>query len=200
MENVIAFEIARAFLEKFGGDSLPEIRTNYQSYLHAAPTSQASNPCSRELARASSTARELPAAQRVTPCMTQRRTLIPLEIIEIASPCTASWDAMHGDNRVRFCDQCNLHVYNLSAMSRQEASATGFVARRPIMRADVSASRRNGHHRRLRPNPQGGKCAVMATVASRTWRYPASHFVHANRDASMGRADPALAYDQPNPR
>ena len=35
MENVIAFEIARAFLEKFGGDSLPEIRTNYQSYLHA---------------------------------------------------------------------------------------------------------------------------------------------------------------------
>ena len=50
------------------------------------------------------------------------RTLIPLEVIEIASPCTASWDAMHGDERVRFCDQCKLHVYNLSAMSRQDAS------------------------------------------------------------------------------
>ncbi len=30
---------------------------------------------------------------------------------------------MHGDERVRFCDQCSLHVYNLSAMSRQAAEA-----------------------------------------------------------------------------
>jgi chorismate synthase len=36
MENVIAFEIARAFLEKFGGDSMSEISTNYRSYLAAA--------------------------------------------------------------------------------------------------------------------------------------------------------------------
>lgn len=36
MENVIAFEIARAFLEKFGGDSMTELRSNYDSYLAAA--------------------------------------------------------------------------------------------------------------------------------------------------------------------
>jgi chorismate synthase len=36
MENVVAFEIARAFLEKFGGDSLTEIRSNYVSYLATA--------------------------------------------------------------------------------------------------------------------------------------------------------------------
>jgi chorismate synthase len=36
MENVIAFEIARAFLEKFGGDSLLEVRTNYESFLNTA--------------------------------------------------------------------------------------------------------------------------------------------------------------------
>ena len=36
MENVIAFEIARAFLEKFGGDSLREIKANYDNYLAAA--------------------------------------------------------------------------------------------------------------------------------------------------------------------
>jgi chorismate synthase len=36
MENVIAFEIARAFLEKFGGDSLHEVRTSYENYLSAA--------------------------------------------------------------------------------------------------------------------------------------------------------------------
>jgi chorismate synthase len=32
-ESVVAFEIARAFLEKFGGDSLREIKRNYESYL-----------------------------------------------------------------------------------------------------------------------------------------------------------------------
>ena len=36
MENVIAFEIARAFLEKFGGDSMTEIRANYDNYLATA--------------------------------------------------------------------------------------------------------------------------------------------------------------------
>ncbi len=36
MENVVAFEIARGFLEKFGGDSMREIRTNYDSYLAMA--------------------------------------------------------------------------------------------------------------------------------------------------------------------
>jgi chorismate synthase len=36
MENVIAFEIARAFLEKFGGDSLTEVRQNYENFLATA--------------------------------------------------------------------------------------------------------------------------------------------------------------------
>ncbi len=36
MENVVAFEIARAMCEKFGGDSLGEMRTNYDSFVAAA--------------------------------------------------------------------------------------------------------------------------------------------------------------------
>jgi chorismate synthase len=32
-ENVVAFELAKAFLDKFGGDSLEEIRANYNNYL-----------------------------------------------------------------------------------------------------------------------------------------------------------------------
>ena len=36
MENVVAFEIARALREKFGGDSLGEMRANYDSFLAAA--------------------------------------------------------------------------------------------------------------------------------------------------------------------
>src|SRR5271170_2867394 len=36
VENVVAFEIARAMVEKFGGDSLAEMKTNYQNFLAAA--------------------------------------------------------------------------------------------------------------------------------------------------------------------
>lgn len=33
LENVVAWEVAVAFLEKFGGDSMEEIRANYNNYL-----------------------------------------------------------------------------------------------------------------------------------------------------------------------
>ncbi|MEC0205722.1 chorismate synthase [Paenibacillus lautus] len=33
MEHVVTWEVAKAFLEKFGGDSMEEIHANYQSYL-----------------------------------------------------------------------------------------------------------------------------------------------------------------------
>jgi len=35
-ENVVAFEVARVLLEKFGGDSLAEVRANYEQFLRAA--------------------------------------------------------------------------------------------------------------------------------------------------------------------
>jgi hypothetical protein len=44
-----------------------------------------------------------------------------LDQIDVAAPCRVSWDAMKGDERVRFCGACKLNVYNLSGMSRQEA-------------------------------------------------------------------------------
>lgn len=46
-----------------------------------------------------------------------------LDRISVASPCSADWDSMTGDDRSRFCGQCQLNVYNLSAMSRPEAEA-----------------------------------------------------------------------------
>lgn len=36
MEQVVAFEVARAFVEKFGGDSMTEVRANHAAFLHAA--------------------------------------------------------------------------------------------------------------------------------------------------------------------
>ncbi|MBY0524857.1 MAG: hypothetical protein K2R98_15740 [Gemmataceae bacterium] len=51
-----------------------------------------------------------------------------LDDVRIASPCTASWDAMVGSDRVRYCQQCQKNVYNLSNMSRQEAET--FIGQR----------------------------------------------------------------------
>ena len=50
-----------------------------------------------------------------------KRPPMSLEVIEIANPCPASWERMRGDEHVRFCTECNLHVYNLSAMPRDAA-------------------------------------------------------------------------------
>jgi len=41
--------------------------------------------------------------------------------LRIASPCRAPWENMDGDERVRFCRECNRNVYNLSAMTEAEA-------------------------------------------------------------------------------
>lgn len=46
-----------------------------------------------------------------------------LHNIQIATPCTASWDKMQGDSRVRHCGDCNKNVFNLSAMPEAEAAA-----------------------------------------------------------------------------
>jgi len=39
----------------------------------------------------------------------------------IASPCSADWDEMSGDDKVRFCNQCKTNVYNLSSLTRIQA-------------------------------------------------------------------------------
>lgn len=44
-----------------------------------------------------------------------------LDRIKIATPCPISWEQMTGTERVRFCQNCQLNVYNISALSKQEA-------------------------------------------------------------------------------
>lgn len=53
--------------------------------------------------------------------MTVNLNHINLDNLTIASPCTADWNAMTGDDRVRHCPQCKLNVYNLSELSRAQA-------------------------------------------------------------------------------
>jgi len=46
-----------------------------------------------------------------------------IDNIRVASPCTANWEQMQGDDRVRHCDACNLNVYNLAAFTEAEIRA-----------------------------------------------------------------------------
>jgi hypothetical protein len=46
-----------------------------------------------------------------------------LNDLRIATPCPASWDAMRGDDRVRFCDSCSKQVYNISGLTAVAAVA-----------------------------------------------------------------------------
>lgn len=66
-----------------------------------------------------------------------------LDNLKIASPCSANWDEMTGDNRVRFCGECKLNVYNLSGMSKVDAenlvaNTNGRLCVRMYQRADGS--------------------------------------------------------------
>lgn len=38
----------------------------------------------------------------------------------IEKPCPVKWESMVGDEKRRFCEHCQLHVHNLSAMTTSE--------------------------------------------------------------------------------
>ena len=64
-----------------------------------------------------------------------------IDRMRIATPCPISWEQMVGDHRVRFCDHCQLNVYNISELSRLEsekliASTEGRLCARLFRRAD----------------------------------------------------------------
>lgn len=72
----------------------------------------------------------------------------PLDSIRVAAPCPADWEGMVGSERVRYCGQCKLNVYNLSEMSRKEALALieqmeGRLCVRFYRRADGTILTRN---------------------------------------------------------
>ncbi|CAN5563273.1 hypothetical protein BH10ACI2_BH10ACI2_01370 [soil metagenome] len=72
----------------------------------------------------------------------------PLDNIHVASPCSANWEEMFGDDRKRFCGDCKLNVYNLSDMTRQDAenlivSSEGRLCVRFFRRADGTVLTKN---------------------------------------------------------
>ncbi len=51
----------------------------------------------------------------------KKRALPMLEDARVASPCNANWAEMVGDDKSRYCGKCEKNVFNLSAMTRDEA-------------------------------------------------------------------------------
>ncbi|HQU94355.1 MAG TPA: hypothetical protein PLK77_18810 [Pyrinomonadaceae bacterium] len=71
----------------------------------------------------------------------EKRYDSPLANLKVASPCSADWERMAGDDRKRFCGDCKLHVYNLSGMTKYDAEnllrlSEGRLCVRYFQRAD----------------------------------------------------------------
>ena len=96
-----------------------------------------------------------------------------IDRLRIASPCPISWEHMTGDNRVRFCDHCQLNVYNISELSRREtetliSSTEGRLCARLYRRADGTVMTKDCPVglRALRRRLAKRTAAIFATVMS----------------------------------
>jgi hypothetical protein len=97
------------------------------------------------------------------------RTTIPLEVIDIPNPCPVEWNEMRGDERVRFCRHCSLHVYNLSEMTRDAAEALvaereGRLCVRFLRRADGTVITRDCENAWKRAAKRASRLAGAATA------------------------------------
>jgi hypothetical protein len=132
------------------------------------------------------------------------RSLPMLDNLRVATPCRANWDRMLGDDRVRHCNDCNKSVFNLSAMTRDQAEAlivakNGDLCARYYQRADgtillsdctVGVSQRN--KRRL---VAAGALALLAGTSA------AAMEKHKSNDFTMGdvRVNTTMQFAKPVP-
>jgi hypothetical protein len=106
-----------------------------------------------------------------------------LKRARIASPCPVNWESMTGDDRARFCQECQLHVYNISEMTRQQAedlmaSTEGRICARLYRRADGTVLTKDcpvglrALRRRLARAATAALTAILSVTASafgQTW-------------------------------
>jgi len=93
----------------------------------------------------------------------------PLDNLHVASPCHASWDAMTGDDKARFCRTCQKNVFNLSLMTRAEAEA---LIREKEGKLCVRFARREDGTILTDDCPVGWERAKIAAL--RPWRFLAA--------------------------
>lgn len=63
----------------------------------------------------------------------------------MSSPCRVKWESLTGDDRIRYCGQCRLNVYNLTVMSPVEVEGlvrafNGRLCGRLYVRPDRTAT------------------------------------------------------------
>lgn len=112
-----------------------------------------------------------------------------LDRVKVNESCREDWDAMQGNDQVRFCSHCAKDVHNLSAMTRAEAEtlirkSNGRLCVRFVRRADASIATRTMPSKRLNDSPAarasrlaaGAFTAVLAvTSPSAAQTSPAPH-------------------------
>src|SRR6185436_10349844 len=67
--------------------------------------------------------RELEDSRQLLEQAKARARLPVLDNLRVATPCTADWNQMTGDDRARHCGDCKKDVFNISGMTRDEAEA-----------------------------------------------------------------------------
>lgn len=97
-----------------------------------------------------------------------------LEQVRIQSPCTEDWSRMAGGNEKRFCDKCQLHVHNLSAMPSEEAAQllahrTGRLCIRYEIPAPVPSATPAGHHKARWPAWSRRAAAMLGLSTIALW-------------------------------
>ncbi len=156
--------------------------------------------------------RELEASRRLLEQAWTRARLPVLDQIRVASPCSADWNQMTGDDRTRHCGECRKNVYNLSGMTREEAEAlirerNGDLCVRYYQRADgtiLLADCTVGVERLRRRGKAAARAAalvasglVVAGAAASRVTVKMGAVSHDEVHAVMG-SPPAIALDPPS--
>lgn len=149
---------------------------------------------------------DLPRARRALPAL----PLLPR--LRIASPCTESWDAMVGSDRVRHCSKCDKDVFDLSAMTTAEVAALlrahdamgeGLPCVRFYRRADgtiLTSDCVAGRARRVGPTLAAATAvaSAIALTASLTPDPPPPEIGHTG--SVLDRMEPGLRRSGPPPQ
>lgn len=104
---------------------------------------------------------------------------LDIDSLQVATPCPARWEDMAGDERARFCRQCQKHVYNFSTMTTTEVeqlvlAKEGNLCGRMLRRRDgtvLTADCPTGQAvvKRKRLQWVAGICAGIALLGTALW-------------------------------
>jgi hypothetical protein len=132
-----------------------------------------------------------------------------LDHLRIASPCPVGWEQMSGDDRVRFCEQCSLRVYNISAMTRSEAEALianteGRICARLFRRSDGTIITKDcpvglRAIRRRVAKVAGAAFAVLLSVCANVFAHGRASVTNSNKKAGASLGNSFILNFQGNP-